>query len=115
VYNKIDRLEQPPALERDAEGRPATVWISAEAGVGIDLLHEAIAERLSRSVQRHRLRLPVTAGAARARLFESGVVVAETADEGGWLLTVDLPATELAALIRPGGGVAELVPPGSGT
>jgi len=115
VYNKIDRLEQPPAMERDAEGRPAAVWISAEAGLGIDLLHEAIAERLSRSVQRHRLRLPLTAGAARARLFESGVVVAETADDDGWLLTVDLPAAELAALTGAGHGVAELVPPGSGT
>ena len=115
VYNKIDRLEQPPALERDAEGRAASVWISAAAGVGTDLLHQAIAERLSRAVQRRCLRLPMTAGATRARLFSSGVVVAESSDESGWLLTVDLPAVELEALARAGVGVAELVPPGGGT
>jgi GTP-binding protein HflX len=115
VFNKIDRLEQQSGLERDAEGRPAAVWISAAAGVGIDLLHQAIAERLSRAVLRSQVRLPLTGGAARARLFASGVVVAETADESGWLLTVDLPAEELAALTRPGEGAAELVPPGTGT
>jgi len=59
VYNKIDRLELQPALERDSEGRAASVWISAAAGVGVDLLHQAVAERLSRSVQRHQVRLPV--------------------------------------------------------
>ncbi len=115
VYNKIDRLDLQPVLDRDADGRAAAVWISAEAGIGIDLLHQAVSERLSRAVQRRQLRLPLTAGATRARLFASGVVVAESADESGWLLTVDLPAEELANLTRPGSGPAELVPPEGGT
>jgi GTP-binding protein HflX len=110
IYNKIDRLEQEPHLERDAEGQPAAVWISAERGLGIDLLHQAVAERLSRSVLRRRVMLPMSAGAARARLFEAGVVAAETASEEGYVLDVDLPAAELDALARIEGARVEAAP-----
>src|SRR5690348_12383122 len=48
VYNKIDRLEVSPRVDRDADGRATTVWISAEQRLGLDLLAGAIAERISR-------------------------------------------------------------------
>jgi GTP-binding protein HflX len=107
VYNKIDRLELEPRIERDATGAIAAVWISAGAGQGLDLLQEAIAERLSCAVRRLRLHLPLTAGAARARLYGSGVVVAERRSEEGFDLTVDLPAAELARYERLDGARIE--------
>ena len=58
VYNKIDRLQQPAAIERDEAGMPSAVWISAEKRLGLDLLTSAIAERLSRFARRARVRLP---------------------------------------------------------
>ena len=107
VYNKIDRLDLAPRIERDAEGAIDAVWISAGAGQGLDLLQEAIAERLSCAVRRLRLHLPLTAGAARARLYGSGVVVAERSSEEGYDLTVDLPAAELARYERLDGARIE--------
>ena len=107
VYNKIDRLELAPRIERDADGAIDAVWISAGAGQGLALLQEAIAERLSCAVRRLRLHLPLTAGAARARLYGSGVVVAETPSEEGYDLTVDLPPSELARYERLDGARIE--------
>ena len=47
VVNKIDLLEDtPPRLERNAAGLPTKVWISAQSGIGIDLLRQAITECL---------------------------------------------------------------------
>ncbi len=114
VYNKIDLLEQEPLLERDAEGHAAAVWVSAATGAGMDVLHSAIAERLSVSVQRRRVHLPLLAGAARARLYAAGVVVAETVSEEGYALDVDLPATELDALERIEGVRIEVLPADGG-
>lgn len=48
VLNKIDRLEDSsPRIERDAIGLPTKVWISAQLGIGIDLLRLAIIECLA--------------------------------------------------------------------
>jgi GTPase len=106
VFNKIDRLEIGPRVDRDEAGLPEALWISAAHGVGLDLLGRAVAERLSRGVHRTRLRLPLTAGAARARLYAAGVVRDEHSNEEAFDLTVDLPAEELAALERmPGATV----------
>ena len=110
VYNKIDRLEIAPRLEHDAEGRADSVWISAGEGIGLDLLGTAIAERLSVAVRRRRVHLPLTAGAARARLYGAGVVVAERPSEEGFDLTVDLPDGELGQIERLEGARVEPAP-----
>ena len=48
VVNKIDLLEDtPPRLERNAAGLPTKVWISAQSGMGLDLLKQAIIECLA--------------------------------------------------------------------
>ena len=52
VYNKIDRLELAPRIDRDADGRVTAVWISAATGAGLDLLRQAVAERLARFARR---------------------------------------------------------------
>ena len=46
VFNKIDRLERSAAAERDAYGTIRAVFLSAATGDGIELLREAIAERV---------------------------------------------------------------------
>jgi GTPase len=117
VYNKIDRLQLEPHLERNAEGVPGAVWISAAAegaqAAGIELLREAIVERLELKVRRLWLRLPASAGALRARLFAAGVVRDERSLENGELeLLVDLPAAEAESwAAQPGVRVLETIPP----
>jgi len=108
VYNKIDRLEVEPHLERDADGQPVRVWISAARGTGLDLLRDAIAARLSRSVRAATLRLAPGGGALRSRLYAAGTVRAERAlEDGGSEIDVQLPDVELLLLARtPGVQVA---------
>jgi GTP-binding protein HflX len=113
VFNKIDRLEIEPRVDRGEDGAVEAVWISAAKGVGLDLLGRAVAERLSHGVQRMRLTLPLTEGAARARLYAAGVVLGEVPSTEGFDLTVDLPDSEVAALGRLPG--TKLVPAGSDT
>ncbi len=47
VYNKVDRLPRAAAVERDACGSIAAVWLSAQSGDGLDLLRGVIAQRMA--------------------------------------------------------------------
>lgn len=44
VYNKIDQTELVPEIQRDTDGRPRSVTVSALSGDGLDLLRSAIGE-----------------------------------------------------------------------
>jgi GTP-binding protein HflX len=104
VYNKIDRLGVPARIDRDADGRAQAVWISAERRVGLDLLTQAVAERLARFARRARLRVPAAAGALRSRLYAAQAVRAEvSAEDGSMELAVELPDFELLQLARTAG------------
>ena len=104
VYNKIDRLELAPRIDRDEEGRATAVWISAARRDGLDLLIRAVAERLARFVRRARLRMPASAGALRSRLYSAQAVRAEESTPDGSIeLAVELPDLELLALARTAG------------
>ena len=115
VYNKIDRLEAPPRIDRDPEGRAVAVWISAERGTGIDLLKEVVAERLSRFARPARVRVPASAGALRSRLYAARAVRGEsTTDDGSIELAVELPDPELLELARTAGvQILEVQGPGT--
>ena len=110
VYNKIDRLEMQPRIDRDAEGRVTAVWISAEQRVGLELLAGAIAERISRFARSARVQVPASAGALRSRLYAAKAVREErTLDDGSIELLVELPDTERLALARmPGVQILEV-------
>lgn len=104
VYNKIDRLELTPRIDRDADGRVLGVWISAAQNAGLADLRQAITERLARSTRRARLKIPATGGALRSRLYAARVVREEHSCEDGSIeLTVELPMPELLALAGTAG------------
>jgi len=104
VYNKIDRLELGPRIDRDADGRVAAVWISAAESAGLADLEQAITERLARTTRRARLWIPASGGALRSRLYAAHVVRKEHESEDGSIeLTVELPMLELLALVRTSG------------
>src|SRR5471032_945495 len=101
VYNKVDRLELAPRIDRDADGRVTAVWISAAQNAGLAELEKAITERLARATRRARLRIPASGGALRSRLYAARVVREEHSLEDGSIeLTVELPMLELLALAR---------------
>ncbi|MEE4463074.1 ribosome rescue GTPase HflX [Azotobacter chroococcum] len=101
VYNKLDLLEgMEPQIQRDADGKPQRVWVSARDGRGLDLLRQAIAELLGDDLFVGTLRLPRGLGRLRAQFFALGAVRSETHDEeGGSLLVVRLPRIDLNRLV----------------
>ena len=113
VYNKIDRLDFGPRVDRDAQGQATAAWISAEKRLGLDLLTGAIAERIARFARMARLRVPASAGALRSRLYAAKAVREErSADDGSIELLVELPDVELLVLARtPGVQILEVQGP----
>jgi GTP-binding protein HflX len=108
VFNKIDLLDgHPTALERDAEGRPRRVWVSAGTGVGLDLLLTAIAE-LTRGDELHRrLVLGPEDGWLRAWAFANARILFDAVREaGGWEMDVMVPRQALDRLLHREDGLA---------
>jgi GTP-binding protein HflX len=104
VFNKIDRIEGAPRIERDEAGRATHVWISAAQAQGLDLLREAVAERLCRVARRATLRLPVSAGELRARLYAANLVTSERiAENGAFEIDTELSEFELLKWAREPG------------
>ena len=98
IHGPTFRQATPPRIDRDAQGAPAAVWVSAASGAGLDLLRRAISERLAGVRVHAELRLPPRAGRLRARLIELGAVKSERYDEDGWCLDIDAPRDLLLPL-----------------
>ena len=100
VYNKIDCLEQSEArLERDENGLPWRVWVSAKSGEGMELLLQAIAEVLNSDNVVQQLNLPAQAGRLHAQLYQLGKVLDDQVDEQGhWQMRVVLRRSDWDAL-----------------
>ncbi len=100
VFNKIDLLEQRPRIDRDANGMPERVWLSAATGAGCDLLLQAINERLAIKVVKGLLQLEPAQTRLRAGLFNLNAVIAESYNEKGQCqLQLRLPQKDFRQLL----------------
>jgi len=109
VYNKIDRSGQPARLQRDEDGRPVAVSLSARTGAGVDELRDAIADLLAAERIERWIELDARNGRLRAQLFELGVVSEERiAENGGWIMHVDVPRETAERLARLPGREGEI-------
>ena len=102
ICNKIDNLDDiEPRIDRDDQGRPIRVWLSAQANIGIDLFFTALAERLSNQVVQHQLAIPPSAGKLRGALYKLNCITDEHYDEQGLChLAVKLPKREWNKLVK---------------
>jgi len=101
VMNKIDNLDvQEPRIERDDEGVPRTVWISAMDGLGIDLLFQALTERLASQIVEHRLCVPPQyQGRIRSIFFQMKCIQDEEYDsEGNLLISIRMQQVDWSRL-----------------
>lgn len=96
ICNKIDRMDGVEArIDRDEEGMPVRVWISAQQGIGIELLFIALTECLAQSMVQYRLRIPPKEGKLRGVLFGMNCISAESyAEDGDWLVDVRMPSRD---------------------
>jgi GTP-binding protein HflX len=103
VFNKLDLLQQPARIERDADGKPVRVWVSAATGEGCELLREAIAELLAQDMVAEQVRIEPSQGGLRAALYQMGAVEAEEyGDDGAACLSVRLPRADWNRLMKQG-------------
>ncbi|WP_048308299.1 ribosome rescue GTPase HflX [Halomonas sp. PR-M31] len=113
VMNKIDLLGSAPRIERNGDGLPEVVWLSAQKGQGLDLLTQALSERLAEDVIEAHLTLLPEQGKLRAGLHDLGAVREEAFDEQGrTLLDIRLPRRDLMQLLaRLGESAKDYLPP----
>ncbi len=100
IFNKIDLLpEITPHIDRDEAGHAVRVWLSAETGAGIELLYQALSELFASTRVKRYCHLLPEQGGIRAKLFKSGKILEEKADDqGGWDLLVELDKKHLGLL-----------------
>ena len=105
VYNKIDLMDEPEArIDRDQDGKPIAVWLSALTGEGTDLLLEAVAEYLPRKMIHTKLNLRPEQGAFRAALYNYKAVLNETYNEQGNVnLEIQLPESDFLRIVKQSG------------
>ena len=102
VMNKIDAVDSlVPRIDRNDENVPIRVWLSAQTGVGVPLLFQALTERLSGEIAQHALRLPPMAGRLRSRLYQLQAIEKEwTEDDGCVGLEIRLPIVDWNRLCK---------------
>ena len=84
VYNKIDLLEfGEPRIDRNEDGVPVAVWVSAQERLGFDLLCQAMSELLGEEIFEDQLTLAPADARLRAILYESGGVQGEDFADNG--------------------------------
>lgn len=105
IYNKIDLLDDvQPHIERNEEGIPVAVWVSALAGEGLELLLRAVIECLPNKIVHQHLQLQPSQGAFRAALYSQKAVLSEqSADSGVINLEVKLAESDFLRLLKNSG------------
>ncbi len=95
VFNKVDLLEDvKPHIERGDDGKPISVWLSAQKQIGLDLLLQAISELIGLSMVDMKLCLPPSEGKLRAALYEINGIQSESfGEQGEWL--IDMRISEI--------------------
>ena len=105
IYNKIDLLDDvQPHIERNEEGIPVAVWVSALDGEGLELLLRAVVECLPNKIVHQHLQLQPSQGAFRAALYSQKAVLSEqSADSGVINLEVKLAESDFLRLLKNSG------------
>jgi GTP-binding protein HflX len=102
ICNKIDRLDNvTPKIERDENGLPVKVWLSAQHNLGIDLLFQALSERLENQQVNYQLKIPPSDAKLRGKLYQLNCIKQETFDDAGnFLLDISLDQRDWQRLIK---------------
>ncbi|WP_249962417.1 ribosome rescue GTPase HflX [Histophilus somni] len=102
VYNKIDQVENiQPHIEFDEENQPIAVYLSAQLNQGLDLLVEAIRQKLSHEILHLEINLAAQYGKIRHCFYQLNCVRQEKINEQGeFLLDVQIDKIEWLKLSK---------------
>ncbi|MEM9100862.1 MAG: ribosome rescue GTPase HflX [Pseudomonadota bacterium] len=102
VCNKIDALENlEPRIDYDDEGQITRVWVSAKTGAGMELLLNALGQRIFTNICEKSIVLSVNAAQVRSRLYRDDYVQEESiAEDGSFWLRVRMKNSEWQRLLN---------------
>jgi GTP-binding protein HflX len=99
IMNKIDIHGVEPRVDCDAEGNARRIWLSAQTGEGLDLLHNELARFFKQEMVVGQITLLPAQARLRALLFELGAVTHESVDQRGrFLIELCIARKELQKL-----------------
>lgn len=86
ICNKIDQVDgAEPRIDYDDNQRPIRVWVSAQQGLGIEDVLEALRQILGPQMVELTLKIPHSMGKLRGTLYRWDCVTSEDVDENGEL------------------------------
>lgn len=105
VFNKIDLvLGEKPRVERDPEGFPSRVYLSAQTGDGIDALRNVLSELIFTDLFEGEIAVTPQQGKLRGLLFDAHAVQQERVDSKGVShLVLRLPMARYERVCREAG------------
>ena len=105
VFNKIDLvLGEKPRVERDPEGFPRRVYLSAQTGNGIDALRGVLSELIFTDLFEGEIAVTPQQGKLRGLLFDAHAVQQERVDDKGVShLVLRLPMARYERVCREAG------------
>jgi len=105
VMNKIDCLQSfEPRIDRDKSGKIYRVWVSAQEGKGLELLYQALSEKLSGMMKRAIILLDVNHAYIRSEIYNVGYIHKEKVNEyGQWVLEINVTNHYLSKLLSKQG------------
>ncbi|WP_044470660.1 ribosome rescue GTPase HflX [Mannheimia massilioguelmaensis] len=114
VYNKIDNLENvTPHIVYDENQIPVAVYLSAFTGDGIDLLINAIRQRLTDEILYLNLTLQPQEGKIRHQLYQLNCIRDEKiSDKGEFLLEIQVDKVEWLKLVKTFAHLNQFTPQG---
>lgn len=83
IMNKVDKSQTEPRVDVELDGKIKRIWLSAETGEGIELLHETLATYFRNEMIQGDLVLQPEQARLRALLFDLGAVKDESMDSEG--------------------------------
>ena len=105
VFNKIDLvLGERPRVERDPEGAPRHIYLSAQTGAGLDALRQVLSEVIFTDLFEGEIAVTPQQGKLRGLLFDAHAVQQERVDSKGVShLTLRLPMARYERVCREAG------------
>jgi GTP-binding protein HflX len=108
VYNKIDRLADnfidengQVRVDRDEQGKATRIWLSAQQGLGFDILKALVSEYLQEDMLNATIRVKPSWGKLRAWCFKQQAVLNEHVEANGdSLLELSLPLSDFHQALK---------------
>jgi GTP-binding protein HflX len=109
IMNKIDAFDDiTPRIDFDDEGKPTRVWLSAQKGIGIEFLFEALTQLLSGQIRTISLAIPPKHSSLRAAFYRLNCIENESYDEqGDCLLDIRINNIDLSRIRKQYDGIVD--------